>query len=81
MTSYQTTLGKQGIGLGKRARSPDASERRAKIAKMAEQADHRDFRERAREGYHNRLAEGRLGTSTVVDPRVQRFTQLFHPVH
>ncbi|EAU84259.1 hypothetical protein CC1G_01255 [Coprinopsis cinerea okayama7 len=53
--------GKQGIGLGKRARSPDAAERLAKIAKLAEQADQRDFRERARENYNNRRAEGRLG--------------------
>lgn len=33
----------------------------AKIAKMAEQADHRDYRERARDDYNNRRAEGRLG--------------------
>ncbi|KAJ2924936.1 hypothetical protein H1R20_g12132, partial [Candolleomyces eurysporus] len=53
--------GKQGIGLGKRARSPSASERLAKIAKMAEDSEHKDFRSRARDEYNNRRAEGRLG--------------------
>ncbi|TFK29303.1 RNA-binding domain-containing protein [Coprinopsis marcescibilis] len=57
--------GKRGIGLGKRARSPDATERLAKISKMAEEADHRDFRERARDDYHNRRAEGRLGPAQL----------------
>lgn len=55
-------LGRKGIGLGKRARSPSAAERLAKMAKMAEETDHRDFRERARDDYHDRRAEGRLGT-------------------
>ena len=54
-------LGRKGIGLGKRARSPSAAERLAKMAKMAEEMDHRDFRERARDDYNNRRAEGRLG--------------------
>ena len=31
------------------------------MAKMAEEMDHRDFRERARDDYNNRRAEGRLG--------------------
>lgn len=31
------------------------------MAKMAEDMDHRDFRERARDDYNNRRAEGRLG--------------------
>ena len=53
--------GKQGIGVGKRACSPEAEERLAKIAKLAEKADQRDFRERARDDYNNRRAEGRLG--------------------
>jgi hypothetical protein len=30
------------------------------MAKMAEEMDHRDFRERARDDYNNRRAEGRL---------------------
>ena len=54
-------IGRKGIGLGKRARSPSAAERLAKMAKMAEDMDHRDFRERARDDYNNRRAEGRLG--------------------
>ena len=54
-------LGRKGIGLGKRPRSPSAPERLAKMAKMAEEMDHRDFRERARDDYNNRRAEGRLG--------------------
>jgi hypothetical protein len=53
-------LGRKGIGLGKRSRSPSAAERLAKMAKMAEETDHRDFRERARDDYNNRRAEGRL---------------------
>ena len=53
-------LGRKGIGLGKRARSPSAAERQAKMAKMAEETDHRGFRERARDDYNNRRAEGRL---------------------
>ena len=54
-------LGRQGIGLGKRARSPSAPERLTKMAKMVEEKDHRDFRERARDDYNNRRAEDRLG--------------------
>ncbi|KAF8974397.1 hypothetical protein BDZ97DRAFT_1773347 [Flammula alnicola] len=52
--------GRKGIGLGKRARSPSAAERLAKMAKMAEDMGHRDFRDRARDEYNNRRAEGRL---------------------
>lgn len=56
----QEWAGRKGIGLGKRARSPSAAERLAKMAKMAEDMGHRDFRERARDEYNNRRAEGRL---------------------
>ena len=52
--------GKQGIGLGKRAASPNAAERLAKMAKMAESRQHEDFRDRARQEYAERRAEGRL---------------------
>ncbi|KAF8205135.1 hypothetical protein BJ912DRAFT_1018351 [Pholiota molesta] len=52
--------GRKGIGLGKRARSPSAAERLSKMAKMAKDMDHRDFRDRARDEYKNRQAEGRL---------------------
>ncbi|CAL1702242.1 unnamed protein product [Somion occarium] len=53
--------GKKGIGLGKRAASPSATERLAKMAKMAEDRDHLDFRDRARQEYEERRAEGQLG--------------------
>lgn len=52
--------GKKGIGLGKRARSPSAADRLAKMAKMAEAAGHESFRDRARREYEERRAEGRL---------------------
>jgi hypothetical protein len=58
-------MGKKGIGLGKRARSPSAAERLAKMAKMAEEMDHRNFRERARDDYNNRRAEGRLAPAQL----------------
>jgi hypothetical protein len=58
-----TSLGKKGIGLGKRARSPTAAERVAKMAKMAEETSHRDYRDHARLAYEERRAEGRLGRS------------------
>jgi hypothetical protein len=53
--------GKKGIGLGKRPGSPSSAERLAKMAKMAEEVKHHDFRERARDEYNNRRADGRLG--------------------
>ncbi|TBU32117.1 hypothetical protein BD311DRAFT_655602 [Dichomitus squalens] len=52
--------GKKGIGLGKRARSPTAPERLAKMAKMAEDRTHVSFRDRARQEYEERRAAGRL---------------------
>ena len=53
-------IGKQGIGLGKRAASPNASERLAKMAKMVEHRKQEDFRDRARQEYEERRAQGRL---------------------
>ncbi|KAL0949619.1 hypothetical protein HGRIS_009664 [Hohenbuehelia grisea] len=53
--------GKKGIGTLKRARSPGAVERVAKMAKMEEASNHTDFRDRARQQYEERRAEGRLG--------------------
>ncbi|KAI0650018.1 hypothetical protein C8Q79DRAFT_900584 [Trametes meyenii] len=53
--------GKKGIGLRKRAASPSAPERLAKMAKMAEERDHTSFRDRARQEYQERRAAGRLG--------------------
>ena len=68
--------GKQGIGLGKRAASPTAAERLAKMAKMAESREHQDFRTRARQEYEERRAEGRLGpaqrTCTTLDEKAGR---------
>ncbi|KAG0705484.1 hypothetical protein DFH29DRAFT_980930 [Suillus ampliporus] len=55
--------GKKGIGLGKRARSPSAADRLAKMAKMAEAASHESFRDRARREYEERRADGRLGSA------------------
>ncbi|GJE84658.1 G patch domain-containing protein [Phanerochaete sordida] len=53
--------GKKGIGLGKRAASPSAPERLAKMVKMAEEHEHVDFRDRARMEYAERRAEKQLG--------------------
>ncbi|KAJ7179820.1 hypothetical protein C8R43DRAFT_1083959 [Mycena crocata] len=53
--------GKRGIGLGvKRPPSPTSAERVAKMAKMADETSHRDFRDRAKHEYEERRAEGRL---------------------
>ncbi|KAF7313659.1 G-patch domain-containing protein [Mycena chlorophos] len=53
--------GKRGIGPGlKRAASPSSSDRVAKMAKMADDNRNRDFRDRARQEYEERRAEGRL---------------------
>ncbi|KAM5535641.1 hypothetical protein V8D89_010628 [Ganoderma adspersum] len=54
--------GKKGIGLGKRPRaaSPSASERLAKMARMADERTHASFRDRARQEYEERRASGRL---------------------
>ncbi|KAJ7638658.1 hypothetical protein FB45DRAFT_739895 [Roridomyces roridus] len=66
--------GKRGIGLGvKRARSPTAAERVAKMAKMADDASHRDFRDRAKMLYDENRAEGRLApaqrTCAILDEK------------
>lgn len=55
--------GKKGIGLGKRSRSPGASERIAKMAKMAEEAEQESFRDRSRREYEQRHAESHLALS------------------
>lgn len=52
--------GKKGIGLGKRPRSPGASERIAKMVKMAEESKQENFRDRSRREYEERHAESRL---------------------
>lgn len=57
--------GKKGIGSLKRALSPETTERLAKMAKMAEAPSHQDFRDRARQEYEERRAEGRLGPAQL----------------
>ncbi|EPT03556.1 hypothetical protein FOMPIDRAFT_1040339 [Fomitopsis schrenkii] len=52
--------GKAGIGVRKRAASPSAAERLAKMAKLAEETDHASYRDRARQEYEERRAQGRL---------------------
>lgn len=56
-------IGKKGIGLGKRARapSPTSAERVAKMAKMADATSQETYRDRTRQEYEERRAEGRLG--------------------
>lgn len=60
----------------KRAASPSAAERLAKMAKMAEEYDHASFRDRARQEYQERQAEGRLGpaqrTCATLDEKAGR---------
>lgn len=64
LTLYSASTGKKGIGLGKRPRSPTttSAERVAKMAKMEEESSnaHLSFRDRARQEYEERRAEGRL---------------------
>lgn len=60
MLYFIPVVGKKGIGLGKRTRSPGASGRLAKMAKMAEDASKENFRDFARREYEERRAEGRL---------------------
>jgi len=68
--------GKKGIGLGKRARSPSAAERTAKMAKMADETKQLDFRDRARHEYAERRADGRLGpaqrTCATLDEQAEK---------
>ncbi|KAN0097733.1 protein of unknown function (DUF4187) domain containing protein [Tylopilus felleus] len=52
--------GKKGIGLGKHPRSPGASDRVAKMAKMADDASKETFRDLARRDYEERRADARL---------------------
>jgi hypothetical protein len=54
---------KKGIGLRKRAQSPTATERAAKMAKLAENSSRDAFRDRTRQIYEERQAESRLNPS------------------
>jgi hypothetical protein len=60
----------------KRAASPTAGERLAKMARMAEEYDQRDFRDRARAEYEERRAEKQLGpaqrTCVALDEKAGR---------
>lgn len=57
-------VGKKGLGSGKRALSPGAKERIAKVAKVDEEVNKETYRSRAREDYEERRAEGRLLSAT-----------------
>ena len=79
-----TVTGKKGIGTRKRAASPSAAERLAKMAKMADDRAHGSFRDRARQEYEERRANGRLRpaqrTCSTLDEKAGiqvRFTYLF----
>ncbi|KAI0921567.1 hypothetical protein AcW1_004500 [Taiwanofungus camphoratus] len=68
--------GKKGIGSRKRAASPTQSERLAKMTKMAEESDRESFRDRARQEYEERRAQGRLApaqrTCVTLDEKAGR---------
>ncbi len=78
--------GKKGIGLVtlKRPRSPTSSQDRVtKMAKMAEESSrHKDFRERAKQQYNEKRAEGRLGpaqsTCITLDEKKGVSVSLYH---
>lgn len=74
LTSF--CAGRKGIGLGKRARSPNAAERQTKLAKADEEASHHDFRDRARDEYNERQAEARLRAYTY---RLTMVTKMLIP--
>lgn len=74
-------VGKQGIGSRKRAASPSAAERLAKMAKMAEDHEKLDFRDRARMEYEQRRAEKQLApaqrTCATLDEKAGREARPF----
>ncbi|KAH9045654.1 hypothetical protein EDB85DRAFT_1884708 [Lactarius pseudohatsudake] len=57
--------GRKGIGLGKRAPSPNELERLTKAAKVAEEADKESFRDRTRREFEQRRAEARLAPAQL----------------
>ncbi|KZW03869.1 RNA-binding domain-containing protein [Exidia glandulosa HHB12029] len=59
----QMWQGRKGVGLGKRAASPGAGERLAKVARVADDGEREDFRVRARSDWEDRRAEGRLASA------------------
>jgi hypothetical protein len=71
--SITITVGRKGIGLGKRAPSPTELERLAKVARATEETNKESFRDRTRREYEQRRAEARLGpaqrTCVTLDER------------
>lgn len=57
--------GRKGIGLGKRAPSPNELERLTKAAKVTEEADKESFRDRTRREFEQRRAEARLAPAQL----------------
>lgn len=66
MSSLVSSLsGKQGLGKRKRAVSPAVAEKLARVVKQAaEEEAHGSFRDRARQEYEERRADGRLTSAT-----------------
>lgn len=56
--------GRQGLGKRKRAVSPTVAGKLAKVVQQAEEQARGSYRERARQEYEERRAEGRLVTVT-----------------
>ncbi|KAH8999353.1 hypothetical protein EDB92DRAFT_2100808 [Lactarius akahatsu] len=62
---YFHLIRRKGIGLGKRAPSPNELERLTKAAKVAEEADKESFRDRTRREFEQRRAEARLAPAQL----------------
>jgi len=73
--------GRKGIGLGKRAPSPNDLERLAKAAKVAEDVEKESYRDRTRREFEQRRAEARLAstqqTCAILDERAGKEFNVF----
>ncbi|KAI9448275.1 hypothetical protein H4582DRAFT_2107627 [Lactarius indigo] len=73
--------GRKGIGLGKRAPSPNELERLTKAAKVMEEAEKESFRDRTRREFEQRRAEARLApaqqTCASLDERAGKEFNVF----
>lgn len=73
--------GRKGIGLGKRAPSPNEFERLAKAAKVTLETETESFRDRTRREFEQRRAEGRLApaqqTCAILDERAGKEFNVF----
>ncbi|KAI9466773.1 hypothetical protein BJY52DRAFT_1423593 [Lactarius psammicola] len=73
--------GRKGIGLGKRAPSPNELERLTKAAKVTEEAEKESFRDRTRREFEQRRAEARLApaqqTCASLDERAGKEFNVF----